>query len=81
MRAAFSLETKFLYPVKKGMVTDKARVVNQEGRILQGQSTVFNEDERPVVKFSSTFKIAKDTTIRKITFQNGGYIDARISQG
>jgi acyl-coenzyme A thioesterase PaaI-like protein len=81
LRAAISLETKFLYPVKKGMVTAKARVANQGCRILQGQSTVFNEDERPVVKFSSTFKIAKDTTIRKITFQNGGYIDARISQG
>jgi uncharacterized protein (TIGR00369 family) len=64
--ATISLETKFLYPVKKGMVTAKARVANREGRILQGQSTVFNEDERPILEFSSTFKIAKDKRIRTI---------------
>ena len=75
--ATVSLETKFLYPVKKGMVTAKARVANREGRILQGQSTVFNEDERPVLEFSSTFKIAKDKRTRTISFQSSGDIDPR----
>ena len=75
--ATISLETKFLYPVKKGMVTAKARVAHREGRILQGQSTVFNEDERPVLEFSSTFKIAKDKRIRTISFQNSGDIGPR----
>ena len=75
--ATVSLETKFLYPVKKGVVTAKAKVANREGRILQGQSTVFNEDERPVLEFSSTFKIAKDKRIRTISFQSSADIDPR----
>ena len=31
--ATISLETKFLYPVKQGVVTAKARVVNQSRKI------------------------------------------------
>jgi acyl-CoA thioesterase len=67
--ATISLESKFLYPVKQGVVTARAKVLQQEGRILQGQATVYNEDERPVLECSSTFKVAKDSIIRGITFQ------------
>ena len=59
--ATISLETKFLYPVKKGIVTAKARVTNRNGEILKGQATLYNEAEIPLVKFSSTFKIAKNS--------------------
>ncbi len=59
--ATISLETKFLYPVKKGVVTAKARVTNRDGEILQGQATLYNEAETAVVEFSSTFKIAKNS--------------------
>ena len=66
--ATISLKSKFLYPVKQGIVTARARVMKQQGRILQGQATVYNEEERPVLEFSSTFKVAKDSIIRGITF-------------
>ena len=63
-----SVEAKFLYPVKKGIVTAKAQVLGQKDRILTGQATVFNEEGTPVLEFQSTFKIARDSEIRGITF-------------
>jgi len=68
--ATISLTTKFLYPVKQGIVTAKATIIAQEGRTLKGQALVYNEEERPVLEFSSIFKIAKDTEIRGVTFEN-----------
>jgi uncharacterized protein (TIGR00369 family) len=68
--ATVSLETKFLYPVKQGIVTARARVANKKERILQGQATVYNEEERPVLEFTSTFKMAKDKKIKNIAFQD-----------
>ena len=62
--ATVSLESKFLYPVKQGVVTARAKVIKQEGRILQGQATVYNEEEKPVLEFFSTFKVAKDSIIK-----------------
>ena len=69
--ATISLETKFLRPVKQGEVTAKAQVVNRKGEILMGQSTVYDDEKRPVMAFSSTFKIAKDAKIREISYKSG----------
>jgi acyl-coenzyme A thioesterase PaaI-like protein len=68
--ATVSLETKFLYPVKQGIVTARAKVTNQKERILHGRATVYNEEERPVLTFTSTFKMAKDKIIKNIAFQD-----------
>ena len=68
--ATISLETKFLYPVKQGVVTAKARVTDRRDRILQGQATVYDEALRPVLEFASTFKLARDASIRGIAFQD-----------
>jgi uncharacterized protein (TIGR00369 family) len=68
--ATISLETKFLYPVKQGVVTARAKVSNQSGKILQGIATVYNEDNRTVLQFSSTFKMAKEKRIRNIAFKD-----------
>jgi uncharacterized protein (TIGR00369 family) len=62
--ATVSLETEFLYPVKRGIVTAKAAVTEQDGRILKGQAIIHNEAGRPVLELSSTFKIAREKTIR-----------------
>ena len=70
--ATISLETKFLYPVKQGMVTAKAQITEKEGRIVKGRAIVFNEERRPVMEFSSIFKIAKDVQIKGISFGSGG---------
>jgi acyl-CoA thioesterase len=66
--ATIALEAKFLLPVKQGMVTARARVVSVEGRLLKGRATVYDDDNRAVMEFSSTFKMARDAKIRGITF-------------
>jgi uncharacterized protein (TIGR00369 family) len=69
--ATISLEAKFLHPVKQGNVTAKAMVLNRKEEILMGQATVYDEAKRPVMTFSSTFKIARDTKIRGIYYESG----------
>ena len=66
--ATISLETKFLYPVKQGIVTAKGAVVKHEGRLLWGQAVIYNQSDKPVMEFYSTYKLAKDPKIRDITF-------------
>jgi len=66
--ATISLETKFLYPVKQGIVTAEAKVTGREGNILKGQATVYNEDQRATIEFSSIFKIANVSLIKNISF-------------
>jgi uncharacterized protein (TIGR00369 family) len=63
-----ALEAKFLRPVTQGIVTAEARVVNREGRTLQGQATIYDEARVPVLAFSSTFKIAKDACTQEVAF-------------
>lgn len=67
--ATISLESKFLYPVKEGVITAIAQVGKQEERLLTGLATVYNENNRAVLDFKSTFKVAKDFRIKGITFQ------------
>ena len=67
--ATISLETRFLRPVRQGVVTVKAQVTDQTENILRGQATIFDEDEKPVLEFSSTFKIARDRAIRGIEWR------------
>lgn len=64
-----SLHTSFLYPVKQGVVTAKAKVVREEERIFRGSATVFNENGKPVIEFTSTFKVAKNALIQDIDFK------------
>ncbi|MGA2404991.1 MAG: PaaI family thioesterase [Syntrophobacteraceae bacterium] len=68
--ATIELESRFLLPVRKGIVTAKAEVVSREGRQLKGKATLYDEDGRPVLEFCSTFKIAKDTKIKTTTFKS-----------
>ena len=63
-----ALEARFLHPVKQGVVTAKAEVVSREGRLLRGKATVYDDQGRAVVEFTSTFKLARDTRITGVTF-------------
>lgn len=65
-----SLQTSFLYPVKQGMVTAKASVKKEEERTFIGSATVFNENGKPVIEFTSTFKVAKNALIKDINFRS-----------
>jgi acyl-CoA thioesterase len=64
-------DVKYFLPVKKGVVTARAKVIERDGRILKGRAVVYDEEERAVMEFNSTFKIARDAQIRGITFDDG----------
>lgn len=66
--ATTDIEAKYLAPVKKGIVTARAHVYHREGRILKGKATIFDDENRPVMEFTSTFKLARDTTIHGVEF-------------
>jgi uncharacterized protein (TIGR00369 family) len=68
--ATIALESEFLYPVKKGVVTAKARVVERKAGTLRGQATVYDEGQKPVMQFTSVFKIAKDAKIKGISYKS-----------
>ena len=50
------------------MVTAKAQVVSRLERVLEGRAVIYDEDERAVMEFASTFKIAKDSQLHGVTF-------------
>ena len=56
--ATISLESKFLLPVRKGVVTAKAAIVERDGRIFKGHSTILDDEDRAVMEFTSLFKLA-----------------------
>jgi uncharacterized protein (TIGR00369 family) len=58
--ATTSIETKFLYPVKSGIVTARARVTAKRRNRFYGRATLFNQKKRPVMEFRATFRMAKD---------------------
>jgi len=64
--ATISMEARYLYPVKKGVVTARAKVTQRQERTLKGHATVFNDDDRPVMEFSSVFKIARQEKIKGV---------------
>lgn len=62
--ATISMETRFFYPVKQGIVKAEAQITDREDRILRGKAVIRNEDDRDILEFMSVFKIAKDRLIR-----------------
>jgi len=66
--ATISLESRFLRPVRRGILTAHALVEKLDGRRVHGRATLFDDRERPVMEFSSTFKIARDVQIKRVTF-------------
>ena len=67
--ATVSLESRFLYPVKKGIVTARAGVEKKEDRLLQGHAVLYDEEQHEILRFSSQFKIARDARIQGVTFK------------
>jgi len=63
--ATISLQSEFLYPIKQGNITARAIIKIEGERTIYGTATVYNENDRPVLNFRSTFKIAKDRRIRE----------------
>jgi acyl-CoA thioesterase len=67
--ATTDLRAKYLLPVKEGTVTARARITGRNGRVFQGQATIYDENGRAVMEFYSTFKIARDARIKGINFE------------
>lgn len=65
--ATIALESTFLYPVKKGIVTAHAAVKAAENRMIHGRATLYNDDQREILHFISTFKVAEKTIIKGST--------------
>ncbi len=63
--ATTSIDTKFLLPVKSGVVTARARVTAKRQNRFYGRATLFNQDKRPVMEFRATFRMAKDGPTEK----------------
>ncbi len=63
--ATIHAEIKFLYPVKKGIVTAKAEARFDDDRTIYGTAAVFDENAKHVLEFQSTFKIARHRQIKK----------------
>jgi len=67
--ATIAMESRFLHPVKKGVLLAKAALVERKGAILKGSCDIHDEAGRTVMTFTSVFKIAKDATIKDIRFE------------
>lgn len=57
--ATVSLRTEFLAPVRRGVVTARARAIREEDRTFRGEASVTDEEGREVARFVSMFKVAK----------------------
>ena len=66
--ATISLESRFLHPVKAGVVEARAAIVAHDGTLLKGQCRIIDGTERTVMRFASTFKIARDAEIKAVAF-------------
>lgn len=66
--ATISLESRFLRPVKKGIITAKACVKADDGRVFKGQVSLFDENEREMMQATSMFKVAANAKIKWVTF-------------
>jgi len=64
--ATVGLETRFLAPVKKGVVTAHARAakVHDQGRTYRAEVEVQDDGGNRVALFNSTFKTARGSTPR-----------------
>ena len=66
--ATVTMTTDYLRPVRQGVLTARSRVTAVNGRELKGQTSVCDDQKRPVLDFRARFKIARDVRIRSIVF-------------
>jgi uncharacterized protein (TIGR00369 family) len=66
--ATISMESRFLHPVKKGILEAKAGIVERKGSTIKGSCDIVDGENRRVMAFDSIFKIARDSEIRDIVF-------------
>ncbi len=67
--ATIEMQSRFLHPVKKGLLEARARVVQRDGARLKGACDVHDEADRTVMTFVSVFRIARDAEIKTIVYE------------
>ena len=67
--ATISLQSRFLHPVKKGVIEARASIIARQESTLKGSCDLFDETDRKVMVFGSVFKIARDTEITGVAFE------------
>ncbi len=68
--ATIAMESRFLAPVKRGRVTATANVKPSGDRLFNGTVSVHDDEGQEVMTFSSTFKIARNTRISQVRFND-----------
>lgn len=53
------MANRFLYPVKKGTLQARARIVECEGAVIKGQCEVLDDEGRTVMTSASVFKVTR----------------------
>jgi uncharacterized protein (TIGR00369 family) len=66
--ATISMENRFFYPVKQGILEAKASVSERDGSTIKGTCDIFDHKDRKVMIFESVFKIARDAEIKDIVY-------------
>ncbi len=64
--ATVTMGVDFLRPVREGQVLARAQVTTVRDRIVEGRARILDDQERPVLAFKATFKIARDAQIRQV---------------
>ena len=54
-----SMQSRFVAPVKEGVVTAKAEVARQSDDMFTGSAILYNGGEREVLRFDSVFKVIR----------------------
>lgn len=54
------IQSKFISPVRKGVVTAKAKILRPIEPVLYGSATVFDDREHPVLDLTSVFQITEN---------------------
>ncbi len=57
---AIEIQSKFISPVRKGIVTAKAKILRPIGPVLYGSATVFDDREHPVLDLTSVLQITEE---------------------
>jgi len=68
--ATTAMHMHYLHPIKQGMITVYAHVTPSDNRLMEGRAAVYDHLNRVAAELTCTFKLARDTRIQAITFEN-----------
>lgn len=70
--ATVHVSADYVKPVSRGVVTATARLTRRVGRKISGEAQVSDDSDEPVLVATGKFVVARDATIRNVTFADQG---------